>query len=89
MNNLRTLPVKIYTYVLGAAGLGFTVSQAMVEPTTGTLIATLVFSSMTMAGHFLLKPTMKDARAAILVHANAQPIAKSAETAEVKDDAAV
>ena len=65
MLNLRFFPIQLYTFVFGAAGLGFSAAQAMQQPTTRTLIAIIVFSAMTLAGYRFMRPFMAAARAAI------------------------
>lgn len=65
MINLRHFPIHLYTYVFGAASLGFSASQAMQEPSTRTLITIAVSSAMTMAGYRFMRPYMAAAREAI------------------------
>lgn len=95
MINLRFFPIQLYTFVFGAAGLGFSASQAMQEPTTRTLIAIIVFSTMTLAGYRFMRPFMAASRAAIKVAQDEKAAASAAvpEAAQAlegaRDDAGV
>ncbi|QOU76423.1 hypothetical protein JAB4_059230 (plasmid) [Janthinobacterium sp. HH102] len=58
----RYFPIKLYIYLFGAAGMGYTTCQAMQEPTTKTLIFLFIFSLMMLSGHFFMRPMIKKAK---------------------------
>ena len=66
--NFRRFPVALYTYVFGAAGLGFSAGLILDNPSSFTLVTTSVSSVLTITGYFLTRPYMREAKAAIKAH---------------------
>jgi hypothetical protein len=62
---MRYFPMALYAYIAGAAGLGFSVGAGITEPTIQTLIVSLVAGTFALAGHFMMRPYMREAKAAI------------------------
>ena len=66
--NFRRFPIALYSYVFGAAGLGFSVALILQEPTTTSLITTIVSASLVIIGYILTRPYMRDAKSDINSH---------------------
>jgi hypothetical protein len=61
----RWFPIRLYSYVIGAGVFGWGIGTGMESPGTGSLIALLAGTGLTVAGYRWMRPYMNLARAEI------------------------
>lgn len=83
--NYRRFPIALYSYVFGAAGLGFSAALILQEPTMLSLITTVVSGILTITGYGLTRPYMRNAKSDITAHIRDLNERRAAN--EVKHDA--
>lgn len=62
---LRWFPWALYSYVFGAAALGWGIGVGMFQPSLSTLIALLIGCALCVFGFVGMRPYMREARASV------------------------
>jgi formate-dependent nitrite reductase membrane component NrfD len=63
MTKLKYLPIALYLYIFGAAGIGFSLAMGMTAtPNVRTLIVSGISCVMALVGHFMMRPYVRMAR---------------------------